>query len=448
MVAWSSVFRSLLSCSGLAIAQDLFLKRDTEAGGHDVSFSLQRQTSEVHALGYTVHKSTYLSAKMSLAPGEMVFTPIHKTPITMPSGRYAILNFSGEIVDKDEQSVPLDVVYNHHWIVRTLKVKPHVNQLCKGLLNYNFGIGAESRNRPNALPAGYGLVVEDGEEWGANIHLLHTEDLSGPAKECVECWYAPGKGSRCTKDKNGTFDCCGELCAIGQCQCPTTFHVLPRKKSDYYLKYDVYWTPDVDQVVPVDANVLAAPNCKPEYNVFRNNAQPERVDSHTWTAPIDTKVVLAQGHLHTGSLNISMYKNGKFICASVPRYGTEPRVAGNELGHLVDVTPCIDESTGPLTISKGDTIRIDGWYYVGDDDSRVLPGEGGSHLGVMSYMEFFSAGGIPDPDVAKCQQQLIADGCKLSTGSPCYQCGTDHTDDLTAAGCTTAMVKSLCAPAM
>jgi hypothetical protein len=433
----------------MATSQDIFLRqRDPELvpSSHGLTWSLQRQTTERHELGYTVQKSTYLSPKMSLAPGEMVFTRLHDTILKMPEGRYAILNFSGEVVDAQERSVPLDTVYNHHWIVRTLKVNPHVNRLCQGAMNFNFGIGAESRLRPTAIPAGFGYSVEDGEVWGANIHLLHTVNLTGSAKECNECWYAPNKGPRCSKSKNGTFDCCGELCSPGECKCPTV-EGAPTKASDYYLRYEVHWTPDVDKVVPVEIGSLAAPNCKEEYDVLRNNRNPEQVASYSWTSPVGTQIVLAQGHLHTGSLNISLFKNNEFVCASFPRYGSQVGVAGDELGHLVDVSPCLNETTGFMNISKGETLRVDAWYYTGDDDDRLLPGEAGSHLGVMAYMEMYYIDDLPGPDVAKCQAQLKADGCPLASGSPCLKCGKAHSADLRKATCTETLVRSLCAPA-
>merc|ERR1719245_866609 len=98
---------ALLSSCGPSVAQDLFLaSNEARRPTHNLSFTLRRETSELHPLGYTVRKSTYLSPVMSLRPGEMVFTV--NTPLTMPDGRYAILNVSGEIVDKDENSVPLD----------------------------------------------------------------------------------------------------------------------------------------------------------------------------------------------------------------------------------------------------------------------------------------------------------------------------------------------------
>ena len=114
-------------------------------------------------------------------------TQAQKTPLKMPKGRYAITGFLGDIVDGNNESVPLSKVYDHHWIAINNK---HHNQLCKGAPEYVFGIGAESRTTPAILPPGYGIVMDDVDEggrvspteWGGNIHLLHTEFLAGPNK--------------------------------------------------------------------------------------------------------------------------------------------------------------------------------------------------------------------------------------------------------------------------
>ena len=124
----------------------------------------------------------------------------------------------GEIVDGETlQSTPLTEIYDHHWILLN---NVHKNRLCKGI-EYVFGVGAESRNTPFDLPAGYGYPVAEGTEWGANIHLLRTEGLEGEdpylaVKHCNECFYAPGKGDACNRQSNGTFQCCGDSCATGK----------------------------------------------------------------------------------------------------------------------------------------------------------------------------------------------------------------------------------------
>ena len=135
---------------------------------------------------------------MTLAPGEMVFTDTDTTKLAMPSAGltgYSILGFSGEIVDGDHKSAPLSECYDHHWIAVQ---KGHNNPFKCGP-NYIVGIGAESRNTVDRYPAGHGYHVKPGDnEWGANIHLLHTVGLEGDkleaSKECNECYYAPNKG--------------------------------------------------------------------------------------------------------------------------------------------------------------------------------------------------------------------------------------------------------------
>merc|ERR1719310_646110 len=99
--------------------------------------------------------------------------------------------------------------------------------------------------------------------------------------------------------------------------------------------------------------------------------------------------MLAVGHLHTGGINISLSLNGRYICTSYPGYGTEPDKPGNELGHLVSMTPChnSEENDGlGLQVKKGDKLRLDGWYWVGAEDKRISPSPGGTHLNVMAYM--------------------------------------------------------------
>ena len=38
----------------------------------------------------------------------------------MPSGEYAMLRLEGDLVDCNNDSVPLDVVYNHHWLMKPI----------------------------------------------------------------------------------------------------------------------------------------------------------------------------------------------------------------------------------------------------------------------------------------------------------------------------------------
>ena len=89
-----------------------------------------------------------------------------------------------------------------------------------------------------------------------------------------------------------------------------------------------------------------------------------------------------------GSLNISLFVNDEFVCASYPRYGQTPGKAGDEQGYLVEMSTCVDkDTTGSIHVQKGDKVRLDSWYYVGRNDTRIYPHPGGTHLNVMGQCE-------------------------------------------------------------
>ena len=362
------------------------------AAAPTIEFSHVETTNFTHPLGYQVFSTTYFSRTMDLAPGEMIFTQSDATKLPMPSTKlkgYAIVGFGGEIVDAStNRSAPLSECYDHHWIAVQ---KSHHNELCNGNPEYVVGIGAESRNTYDRFPQGYGYVVKPFEnEWGANIHLLHTEGLAGDeyqaAKECNECYYAPGKAPTCTKEQNGTFECCGESCGEHECFCPTAKDSKAQTRS-YALRYQVNYTYDIDQITSVDIGTMTTPECQLFYAVYENNEEPERVDSYEMEIPTDVEVVYAVGHQHVGALNISLFVDDEFVCASYPRYGTQPGVAGDEYGFVVEISTCIDkDTTGSLHIKKGSKIRLDSWYWVGSNDTRIYPHPGGTHLNVMGYL--------------------------------------------------------------
>lgn len=225
-----------------------------------------------------------------------------------------------------------------------------------------FGVGAESRNNPITIPPGYGYLVTPDTRWFANIHLLRTEGLAGDnaakaAKECNECYYAPGKG--CTPEQNGSFFCCGEGDFAGVTSCPTAANAPPAR--DYVLRYTVRYTRSLDALTPLQIGTITAPACLPYYEVHRNESHPEhRVDNSmripASAGPIDVR--FAAGHLHTGGINISIVVNGRVACTSYPRYGTQPGVAGDEKGYLVQMSHCVNGSTGPIHLQPGDELGV------------------------------------------------------------------------------------------
>lgn len=129
-----------------------------------------------------------------------------------------------------------------------------------------------------------------------------------------------------------------------------------------------------------------------------NGATTHHVNQ-TWTMETDKEYLFGVGHMHSGALNVSVYHNGEYVCSSFPVYGKTPGVAGDEKGHLVEVTRCLEMNgtavydgippgayrNTTLRVKKGDTLRVDGWYNVGPTDDRIAPMPAGPHLGVMSY---------------------------------------------------------------
>lgn len=225
-----------------------------------------------------------------------------------------------------------------------------------------FGVGAESRHNSIAIPPGYGYQVSPDTRWAANIHLLRTEGLAGDntakaTKECNECYYAPSKG--CTPAQNGTFWCCGEDDFAGITSCPTASNAPPAQ--EYALRYTIKYTREVDALTPVQVGVLTAPACMEFYAVHRNDTHPEHQVDYSIRVPSSAgaiDVAFAVGHLHTGGINISLVKNGQVACTSYPRYGTRAGVAGDEAGYLVQMSHCVNASTGLLRLKAGDELGV------------------------------------------------------------------------------------------
>jgi len=374
-----------------------------------ISFVEAATHTRQHKAGFTVHSTTYVSKPIPLIPGQIAWTYPELTPVPMPGTpnatypngrRWALLGYhDAEVVDCHEQSVPLSKVYNHHWILNPV---PGENNAACPQAGFTFvvGVGAESRRTPWAFPEihgeQHGLIFDQGTTWFANIHLLKTVDLVDGlqgSKACVECWYSPEKA--CQPGDNGTFGCC-----FSNSRCAT----LPNASTVpevYYLKYTVEYTFDVDLITPTKFEVFMSPNCQVAYNALPPGAAqagasvpslappgPEHLVSNNWTMDGDTDIVFAVGHLHTGAINVSLSINGDFKCVSEAIYGTEPDVAGNELGHLIGMTNCVGGATNKpvISVKKGDTLTLNGWYWVGPTDPRIAPVPAGPHLVIMSYM--------------------------------------------------------------
>ena len=108
----------VLAIIGLTFADATFAAANSERTKlwpELIEFTETERTTFVQpGTGLTVINSTYNSPPMPLKPGQVVFTNPSQTPLAMPDGEYSILGFHGEVVDQNNQSVPLSTVYDHH----------------------------------------------------------------------------------------------------------------------------------------------------------------------------------------------------------------------------------------------------------------------------------------------------------------------------------------------
>eukprot|EP00929_Paragymnodinium_shiwhaense_P001995 TRINITY_DN102193_c0_g1_i1.p1 TRINITY_DN102193_c0_g1~~TRINITY_DN102193_c0_g1_i1.p1 ORF type:complete len:483 (+),score=103.31 TRINITY_DN102193_c0_g1_i1:75-1523(+) len=415
---------------------------------------------------YKVIKKEFYSQPLPLLPGQMLFSNPAKTRVPHPTeANFAVLGIRGDVAkelpDGSRVAAPLDEVYDHHWIIED---PYHRNELCPYGPNYIFGIGAESRNTDYDYPPGYGYVFDKNDFWGANIHLLRTDGgsiLAGDnswraEKECNECYYDPSgsKGPRCTLQNNGTFQCCGDSCYSGACFCPLKKDVL-MDPITYYLRYTLTYTYDVAAVKPVKVGTITTPSCKAFYHVYHNEEEPESLSSQTFTVPKDGEILFSVGHLHTGGINISTFHNGERICTSHAKYGSQKGVAGDELGHLVKMTPCYDASEHggkAYKVKRGDEIRLDAYYWVAEHDPRIAPAPGGTHLNVMAYM-YTVYTGISDQEIVESQSaptlgclRTVHKFCAKDIGFPeqCVECTELNRKVMEEGGCEGDEAPSVC----
>ena len=222
----------------------------------------------------SIKTSVFLSPKIELGPGEV--SNKYYYDVEFPRGHIALKSFNAEVVDEAGNSVPLQEVYLHHWVV----VKYHqpknatnttsdvviVNNsgICQdNVLGQYFGIGSETRGTDTDIPDPFGIEVGNPaeipkgyeEKWLINVHAIDTrgvEDRFG----CIEC--------RCdlyniTKDQDGkplSPDYKGGL----QC-CPDESQCLKRKglqgpKRSLYLRYTVKWVTWEHFIVPLKIYIL------------------------------------------------------------------------------------------------------------------------------------------------------------------------------------------------
>lgn len=308
------------------------------------------------------------------------------------------------------------------------------------------------RGMPTILPKGYGnRRISATGKCGGNLHFIRTDGLKtkwngmndpsqfpedmqyGAAlKNCIECGYAPGRATGiCNPGNDGEFNCC-----FTDSRCPAVGGILNRSTIAYHLSYEIQWTTNLTAVKPIQGGVIDISDGQIEWNVAPNLNNPdanqvctETVCNISQTYVVDKladfgtpgfcsgKMICSYMHQHNGAISGSMHINGKHICTSVPKHGTDPNFAvGNELGYVVGFDSCIDDDNkgNAIRFEKGDQVRLEALYDV-DVNSKVgYPMPGGKHGGVMGLF-FFSM----DCDAGTYITNWVCrDGQCIESGSP------------------------------
>lgn len=380
--------------------------------------TVQSRTLINHRLsdGKTVKSAVFKSPAFILGPGEVQNKYYHG--INFPRGHIALKGFDAEVVDEKGDSVPLNEVYLHHWLVERFYHKspltgeqkkmqnkrfsgeeflPASNDgVCKNLRQY-FGLGSETRHTSTFIPGPYGIVVGDPktipegyqESWLLNVHAIDTRGAENRLG-CTEC--------RCdlynvTRDEfgyplmdnyvGGLFCCYDET----QCQLKKGFQA---EKRTLYLKYTVYWVDWDETIVPARVYILDATDtgdnirhpgdyftrCQIEYRV------PSCTDGTAINECIHTKeaevvlprggyVIYAVAHQHTGGIGAVLYgQDGREICSSIPIYG-QGNEAGNEKGYIVGMSTCYPEP-GSVKVYSGEKLKFKSLYTKDEGHTGVM----------------------------------------------------------------------------
>lgn len=357
-----------------------------------------------------------------LFDGQNLFTDAEAELLTNFDFDYAVLGItSARNLHRDtNEPVSLDEVYMHHFT------------FCP----FNM-IGAEVMTRDEEMPYmsfphGYALhiMAEDSPHINTNAHLLSNKDLAPingsltlAHKHCNECFYAPHKGSDCTPEKSGTFQCCGDskACMAGElCTCATNAPTNTAKTTKYKIEVDVLISRNVHKFIRIDQWNFAAPSCQvnllgdsifeeyhPDNYCFNNKLKlttgggalfhqipqdDENPFIHTKVnviAPAGGTIFWAVAHLHTGGINATLRLNGKVICSAGAIYGSDnsENNALNEKNHLIQIEPCHEIESTSVHFNADDVFTTESFYYGGTDDERFEGyGAAGEHKNVMSMM--------------------------------------------------------------
>ncbi|CAN1761302.1 Late embryogenesis abundant protein 47 [Linum perenne] len=358
----------------------------------------------------------FYSPPFNTSPGEVTFKYFYN--VDFPKGHLALKSFRADVVNAQGHVIPYNQIYLHHSSMSRYHqsnndgfISRRNHGVCQGdILGQYVGIGTETRGSPIHVPDPYGIeigdpdLVPDGfeEKWMLAVHTIDTRgavDRVG-CTECRKDLYnvtVDQFGVAFGSDYHGGLAVCyaGSKCRVRDGYDGATWSLR--------MRYEVTWMEWVAAAVvpvrlyifdvcddmklrvdPSDGTVRAEHDCKVEYYVERCNKENEEkcvdIKRSTIAMPKGGNLIYAQSHLHSGSINSTLYgQDGRVLCTTEPVYGE-----GEEQGYVVGMSACYPDP-GSVFINDGELLVHESVYAA---DRR--------RTGVMALFHLFIADPLPD----------------------------------------------------
>jgi len=387
---------------------------------------------------------TYFTRPISINTSGIAFQNVR---VEMPSGPIALTSIKADLVDADNNSVPLSVAYFHHWFISV--TRNNSNSLNSKTEVAHYGAGSEIRHAPDTYPDGYAAYFEGNEDWTAQVHLIDLRSTD-PAERipCMECrrresckdgscidpklWWNPKTHGMYETYSGGIYACNWneDRSTSGSEFC--TKHRAVGEQRSYRLKYTIAYAPVQGQPeeqpwisthgvslkaespyaeydVPSCVNQTDNPMCihaKESEWTFANGifncsscpqydfaVAPGRPQNNHMAMPFrNAGLIWATGHQHDGAMGIELWMTPpggtepKLLFESVPSYGSEEGVAGNEKGFLI--AHSIKTWETPVPIRDGTKLKVVSKYDAHPpayDLTGFKAGKETARTGVMGY---------------------------------------------------------------
>ncbi|XP_061360014.1 uncharacterized protein LOC133304032 [Gastrolobium bilobum] len=382
------------------------------------AYSFQGKSSESN-----IKSATFVSEMFEVEPGLIAGKTFWD--IEFPKGHIGVKSFDAELIDEDENPVPLYETYLHHWFaIKYLenvtipsmrggsKVPPKNydgfifkrNQgMCHGnILPHYWGLGVESRGTISNLPEPFAVElhnpaeIPDGyqEKWLFNILAIDTRGTHD-RKGCTDCrcdlmnlpdnFYNVTKGiygEPLTPDYKG-----GLLCCLDNLKCKLR-EGFEGPKRNLALRYKIRWVDWDESQIPVNFYVLdSTDKIKSIGSTSFHECQVNMFDSpHVQKTKIPMQkggyLIYGTAHMHSGGINATLYgEDGRTLCTSIAKYGTGNE-AGNEKGYAVGRSVCYPKP-GSIKIKDGEILTLEARY------------ESGFLTGAMGHMYIYLAERLP-----------------------------------------------------